>query len=1098
MKRLALLLFATALNISGTAFADDRDIYFSTDATSSSETRPNILFVIDNSGSMGGNVDTAPSYDNGTTYTGSYNTSYWYYKSNNNWYYFDKSKLSCSSISSTMASTGQYIGRIKQSGGSYSCSTSNRDSKYELGTGSYVNWLTGVYLPGQKTRLEIVKESFTQVLNALSDVNVGLMIFDTVGNTHGGAITMPMGKIEVVRATAINLVNNLDAETYTPLSETLYEAGLYFRGEAPYFGSGSVKENGNTYSTLKSVSTSISGGKYISPITQDCQKSNLILFTDGDPTKDLEANAWIKTKYDALRAAKPNLTIPSGLGNCSSSSSDGTCLDELTFYLKNADQSSSLSGDQTVTSYMIGGFMGDSEAAFLRAAATAGGGKYYAADDTQQLVNALATIVLDILSTDTTFTAPAVSVNAFNSFTHRDELFYALFRPMENIRWPGNLKKYKLTTDGMVIGQGGNESVIDSGTGFFTQSAMDFWNNTSEPDGSKVEYGGAANLITTPANRKIYYNTGTSSLAPLTQLTDYALLNVPTTDTTLFNQVKNWALGYDSKDENGNNSTTDARYSIGDPLHSEPKILTYGGTQAIPIASIFFGDNEGYLHAIDSVSGEEVFAFIPQDLLKNQKIYFNNVGTISDKPYGMDGLLSLLVNDANANNMIAPAGTVESGEYAYLYAGMRRGGKNYYALDVSNRTTPRLMFTIEGGKGDYTKLGQTWAKAIPAKVKWGSDTRDVLFIAGGYDDSRDALDTWAKDNTGNAIYMADAKTGQRLWWASNSGADLNISSMVNSIPASVVPIDINGDGNIDYMFAADTGGHVFRIDVNQTNSGAADFAQGTLFANLGGDTSSAGGQSGAENNRRFYTKPSVSFMRDRVTGDYLTISLGSGFRSSPRSSTVQDNFYVLRDRSPLRKPTTYPEPIVHINGTNGDDTFVNIGLPANQLNNVTDVTAKNTLRSKLVAAKGWYLPMKQINGEKVIADATTFSGAIIFNSFSKSGRTTTSCAPDSGYSKVYAIDMVFGTAAMDLNGDGNVDINDLSKELTHSGIAPRPVVIFREGGKKSIAIGTETFDDTRFDDNKTNDGNECFGPSCKDPNKPKQALQLNYWRENAQ
>lgn len=1099
MKRLSMLLFATACIFSGTTNADDRDIYFSTDATSSTETRPNILFVIDNSGSMGGNVDTAPAYDNTATYTGSYTNSNYYYKSNNNWYLFNKSKLSCASITNTMNTTGQYIGRIKQSNGNYYCSTSNKDSKYELGTGNYVNWLTGVYIPGQKTRLEIVKESFTQVLNALSDVNIGLMVFDTVNDTHGGAIKMSMGKIEDVRTNAINIVNALNAETYTPISETIYEASLYFQGASAYFGSGTVTENGSTYSTLKSVSDSLSGSKYISPITQDCQKSNIILFTDGEPTRDVEANSWIKSKYDALRAAKPTLTIPAGLGNCSSSSGDGSCLDELTFYMKNADQSSALSGDQTVTSYMIGGFMGDAEAAFLRAAATAGGGKYYAADDSQQLVNALATIVLDILSTDTTFTAPAVSVNAFNSFTHRDELFYALFRPMENIRWPGNLKKYKLTDDGIVIGQGGSEPVIDSSTGFFTQSAMDFWNNTSEPDGSKVEYGGAANLITNPADRKIYYNTGTSALAPLEQLTDYALLNIPTTDTTLFNQVKNWALGYDAKDENGDNSTTDARYSIGDPLHSEPKILTYGGTEEIPVASIFFGDNEGYLHAIDSVSGEEVFAFIPRDLLPNQKIYFDNVGTISDKPYGMDGLISLLVNDANANNMIAPSGTLESDEYAYIYAGMRRGGKNYYALDVSNRTTPKLMFTIEGGKGDYAKLGETWAKAIPAKVKWGSDVRDVLFIAGGYDDSRDALDTWAKDTTGNAIYMTDAKTGQRLWWASDSGADLNIPRMVNSIPASVVPIDINGDGKIDYLFAADTGGHVFRIDFNQTNSGASDFAQGAMIANLGGDTDAAGGQSGAENNRRFYTKPSIAFMRDRVSGDYLTISLGSGFRSSPRSSTVQDNFYVLRDRSPLRKPTTYPAPIVHVNGTTADDSFINIGLSSNQLNNITDVTAKNTLRSKLASANGWYMPMNKSNGEKVIADATTFSGAVIFNSFSKSGRTTTSCAPDSGYSKVYAIDMVYGSATMDLNGDGNVDLKDLSKELIHSGIAPRPVVIFREEGKKSIAIGTETIEDTRYDDNTENDGDGTGGPGSGDKaHGQNTALKMNYWRENVQ
>lgn len=1090
-SNILLILLSSVLSL---AHADDRDIYFSTDTSSTAETRPNILFVIDTSGSMNEKVNTADAYDNSLTYTGSYSNTKYYRSSSNSLTAINKANLLCSDITTVLDASGAYTGKYQYSNDKYYCNGTNKKYNTYSGTfysANYLNWYYGTYLPNETTRLKIVKKSFEQTLNSLFDVNIGIMAFDKSGDAAGGYVVLPMSKVEDARADAIAKVNALSGKGGTPLSETLHEARLYFAGETPAYG------------LSYSDAAAISGGKYVTPLAQACQKNNVIFFTDGQPTNDSGKTTQIRTLFNTLTASKPTLTIPTDLNaTCSDESADTSCLNELAFVMRNSDVSP-LDGEQNITTYTIGGFMADDsgEAKLMRATATAGGGKYYAAGDNQELVKALNTIVLDILSTDTTFTAPAVSVNAFNSFTHRDELFYALFRPMENIRWPGNLKKYKLTTNGIVIGNGGTEGVIDNGTGFFTESAKDFWNDTNEPDGPKVELGGATNLITDPAARNIYYDKDDKNLDMLKNLdpdADYALLNLPQ-GSDLFDPVKNWALGKDAKDENGDGKTTDARYSIGDPLHSEPKILTYGGTQGTPVASIFFGDNEGYLHAIDSVSGKELFAFLPRELLPNQKIYFDNVGTISDKPYGMDGLISLLVNDANNNNVIAPEGVLEKDEYAYIYAGMRRGGKNYYALDVSNRTTPKLMFTIEGGKGEYAKLGQTWAKAIPAKVNWNGGVRDVLFIAGGYDDSRDATNTWAADTTGNAIYMADAKTGTRLWWASNSDAYLNIAHMVNSMPASVVPIDINGDGNTDYLFATDTGGRIFRIDVNQTNKGASDFATGTLFASLGADKTSSG-QDGVANNRRFYTKPSVAFMRDRVLGDYLTISVGSGFRSSPRSTDVQDAFYVLRDRSPLRKPTTYPAPITHINGMDGDDTFINIGDADNQLNAVTDATKKSALRTKLSKAKGWYLPLNNSNGEKVIADAVTFSGAVIFNSFSKSGRTTSSCSVDSGYSKVYAIDMVYGSATMDLNGDGNVDLKDLSKELSHSGIAPRPVIIFREGGKKSIAIGTETIEDTRYDGNKNNDGDgKCEGPGCGDKSSGQNsALKMNYWRENVQ
>jgi len=89
---------------------------------------------------------------------------------------------------------------------------------------------------------------------------------------------------------------------------------------------------------------------------------------------------------------------------------------------------------------------------------------------------------------------------------------------------------------------------------------------------------------------------------------------------------------------------------------------------------------------------------------------------------------------------------------------------------------------------------------------------------------------------------------------------------------------------------------------------------------------------------------------------------------------------------------------------------------------------------------------------------------------------------------------------IDLDGDGDVDENDSSKSLAHSGIAPRPVVIYRSGGGKTIAIGTETIDDKRFNPDNDYDPNCAETNSCSEPlNKCEGAncdVTPQYWRQN--
>ncbi len=81
----------------------------------------------------------------------------------------------------------------------------------------------------------------------------------------------------------------------------------------------------------------------------------------------------------------------------------------------------------------------------------------------------------------------------------------------------------------------------------------------------------------------------------------------------------------------------------------------------------------------------------------------------------------------------------------------------------------------------------------------------------------------------------------------------------------------------------------------------------------------------------------------------------------------------------------------------------------------------------------------------------------------------------------------------------DTDEEDSSITLAHAGIAPRPVVIYRQGGGKTIAIGTETIDDDRFQEQASSDTCADDG-TCEEQVKKCEVQNCYvtpvYWRQN--
>lgn len=1112
MKALQLSVVASlSVGTSLAIHADDTEIFTAT-PTSSTTTRPNILFVIDTSGSMDTDVVERVDYDPAVTYSGSCSTSRVYWKTpsgntprcdgrNPTEQWVSTSNFVCKTALDNLNIHGTWpqgpaaqwrTGRRDRwdsldsgrdsyieckadqdighglvdndnkyaadgSNGPFSTNSSqsiswtgDAGSSYTFYAGNYLNYLTSAATTTQ-TRLQIVQSAAKSTLDRLSNVNVGLMRFST--DADGGMVIYPMTAIETARTPMKTAIDNLNANGGTPLSETMLEAYRYWTGDNVGFGLDSLPS-----ASVASSRTGTNNSKYLSPLGNACQKNFIVYLTDGDPTVDQAAESTIE--------ALPNFSTLAGVtdGQCTdngalgtegggASLGDGRCLDDLAKYMYQKDfyddttLANNVEPTENIRTYTIGFGTGVSARglALLQTTASVGGGSFYEAADSASLTEAFNNIINEVVDVDTSFTSPAVSVNAFNRTQNLNDLFITVFKPTDTYHWPGNLKKYRLDPDG-TIKDSNNAAAVDPNTGFFKNSAQSYWSGSN--DGSDVELGGAANELPDPTTRNVFTDIAAISgvtdnlsdsrnaIADANTLIESADLGIPgdpTDPATVAERTVliNWTRGQDVDDEDRDSVRTEQRFMMGDPLHAQPVSVVYGGTSSSPDAVVFTANNDGYLHAIDPDDGSELWTFIPSELLTRVRDLRTDAVS-SFKRYGLDGNLVAYKIDRDGDGIVESS----DGDQVLLFFGMGRGGNNYYALDVTSRNSPRLLWR-HGGNDTLVGLGQSWSTPVITKVLVGTGSgqnsdRLVAIFGGGYDPTQDAI-PYNTDDVGNRLFMVDAVTGNLLWHAGpssgfgyDSTANFKHAKLNNSIPADVRVIDITSDGYADRMYAADTGGRVWRFDI--INGETADnLVRGGVFASLG--VADGTGSSPADA-RRFYVAPDVSLL-NRSGTYYLNIAIGSGHRGHPLNTEIHDRFYSLWDPKPFNAMTA-AEYSSMVAITDTDPGLVDV-----------TTSASPTIPA---GSKGWKIELRSGStwaGEKVLSAARTFDGAIIFSTYAPVGNTTPqTCGASAGTNTAYAVRSSDGGAAYDRDGDGVFETSDRQQQLDQQGIAPSAVVLF--------------------------------------------------------
>ena len=689
-------------------------------------------------------------------------------------------------------------------------------------------------------------------------------------------------------------------------------------------------------------------------------------------------------------------------------------------------------------------------------------------EDPDELVATLQDIFKQILSVSTTFVAASVPVNVFNRSEITDNVYIALFQVDEAARpyWVGNVKKLKITganssTENAVLVDATGTPAV-AGDGRIRYDALTYWTKpnllpapdadvgeVAGRDGRSVARGGAGQNIPGFASgspqeanglggRTIYYDQTAFSLADLDAdaLTASALmLDFGVASPGEAEEMIAFARGLDVDDLDGDKNVLEAReWTFGDALHSRPLPINYGSMSGYsdpdnPAIYIAVASDDGMLRMIRNTSmggaesGTEAWAFLPRASMEAQKtLRINATGT--KHPYTLDGAPVAFVWDKNRDGSIVSS----DGDRVFLYVGMRRGGKSYYALNVTNPERPQLMWRIDKG-GDFAELGYTFSTPRVGLIETASGPRPALFFAGGYDMNKDLRGSVGTDDSeGNAIYIVDAVNGNLIWKARRGSGGAGSSTyehpeMVDSIPSTLTVADMDGNGYIDRIVVGDTGGKIWRADV-----GGNDLSKWSVsvLASLGRHS----GTPSIATDRRFFHRPDLVPTQDSY-GLFDGVVIGTGNRADPldKGGMTENFVYMIKDRQ------------------TAVGSGVDTGLVHGSFGDVTDNCLQTGGGCTVNLSNGWRLGLED-PGEKVLATPLTVAGKSFFTSYlPNSGTGATACSPSEGAGRLYAVSLQDATSVMNYDTTDDDPSNpgepssraDRSVELRSMGI-PAEVV----------------------------------------------------------
>ncbi len=648
-------------------------------------------------------------------------------------------------------------------------------------------------LPGS-TRIDAVKNVVTSLVNSNPSVNFGIATLNGTTYSPGTYTTNlydqwygPQGNVaacgtsrirQIIGTTAATIISDLStisASGGTPLTNTYIEALRYFGGAA------------------RSDSCTSSTTAYTSPMTGQCDAHAIIVMTDGLPSTE-SAKKWPNGSYPTN--VDSNSNPAASMSSCSSGNDAcfSSFFSDSAWWGYHTDLRSTVSGIQNVVTYAIA-FGVDRYPTLDRVAAAGGSGTVYTAVTSSDLSSALQSIVGIVFETPTSGAGVATLEKLYGEAKVYQPIFYA-------DQWVGRIQvlHYDSSSETLLFDYDIADT-LDS-RDISASPRRIITGNDPDNDGktnTTLNFTSTNASALRPLLFRFYDNaTLSSSLLP-TPLQSYTQTGAAS---TLISYISGQAIsGMRVRDRNADNKVD----RLGDIVYAKPVEVgpkngnynllddynDYVASRNSQPHLLLVGANDGMLHAFNSITGEELWAYIPSSQLP----YLERLGrlayTTQYRRAFVDGPIS--VEDVYRNGAW----------HTIAMFGLRSGGSSYTVLDITERSNPTLIWEVS----DPAIYGQSWAKPVvvisnaangdtnPASYKW------YMTVGTGE----------GKTTTGVnlAVYDLSSTTPP-----TPTTIVLSSSDAAGTRSTGVATSDDDQDRNVDRLYVGTETGDLYRVAVN--------------------------------------------------------------------------------------------------------------------------------------------------------------------------------------------------------------------------------------------------------------------------------------------
>ncbi len=797
----------------------------------------------------------------------------------------------------------------------------------------------------------------------------------------------------------------------TPLAENLWEVVQYFEQDNPHY------DASNFTKSLGAANDPFYDADYNKNLS--CFASKVLIITDGEPFEDATIPAAL-LDYDSDSDAD-DITTGNGADNlddvaywafCDKSvascyNSDtpkkatiiDPATDELRTSLRDLRTDTGMTGKQYLTVDTISFASGIRDV--LQDTANNAGGTAYAATGGADLADSL---VKSVQNTIGLASASGVAANSTRLDTNT-LIYQASFDATD---WSGQVQAFKLnqTTGAVISTPHWHTDTLNKIPNDHTARKIFTYkppaSATTAPSGTGIAFNTLADfsadqqtILGTQAHINYLRGDGTNegtTYRERTVVTKDPITKATTSHRRLLGDVINSSPWYVGTDNFG-------YATLGTEGSSYPAFLTATASRN---DTIYFGANDGMLHALDANTGVEKFAYVPATVIPD-------LPNLSNKDYGLNLAHQYVVDGSpRAGDVYIDTdndGTADAWR-TVLVGSTGAGGKGIFALDVTdpdNFDASKVLWEFSASSTTNTdiinKLGYTIPDPTIARMangKWAA------IIGNGYDSASQTA----------TLFIIDIADGSII-------ETFDVGSATGNGLSTPVAVDVNGDKIVDSIYAGDLKGKMWKFDVSNTNSNS----WGSAFSAMGNPAPIFTALDASSNPQPITAKPQVGRHPDGDvmiyfgTGKYF--ETGDNNVASPQLHTyygLRDNGSVISGRSALQQQSILAEA-----------TALGFGVRV-----TTDNTVNYTDNTQPIK-QGWYMnlqsPVNGVEGERVISPSLLRGDRIVF----------TTLIPESepcnngGTSWLMELDGITGArlpeTPFDLTGDGLFTEADLVKIL---------------------------------------------------------------------